>query len=146
MDPYSASEQGLDDTIESSFPASDPLSTCPAPVADLERTGERHEHSRRNARVQVIPNRGVGQAVKQRMENIAMSTTSESGQTGGQAPGSTGISNRESAEEEQEEREEFPPAGGGARSADESLVQDEAAEENTDIEQASSTDGPRSGA
>ena len=36
-------QQGLDDTIESTFPASDPLSTIPDPVPDVEHTGERKE-------------------------------------------------------------------------------------------------------
>lgn len=36
-------QQGLDDTIESTFPASDPLSTIPDPVPDPEHTGERKE-------------------------------------------------------------------------------------------------------
>jgi hypothetical protein len=38
-------ERSLDETIESTFPASDPLSTIPAPEPDLERTGQRDDRT-----------------------------------------------------------------------------------------------------
>lgn len=46
------SEQSLDETIESTFPASDPPSTIPAPEPDLEHTGGR------NVRDEDAPPRG----------------------------------------------------------------------------------------
>jgi hypothetical protein len=36
-------EKSLDETIESTFPASDPASTIPDPIPDVEHTGERKE-------------------------------------------------------------------------------------------------------
>lgn len=36
-------QRALDDTVEGSFPASDPLSTIPDPLPDVEHTGERKE-------------------------------------------------------------------------------------------------------
>jgi hypothetical protein len=40
-----AHEKALDETIEGSFPASDPSSTIPDPPSDVEHTGERREES-----------------------------------------------------------------------------------------------------
>ena len=71
-----------------------------------------------------------------------MSATNDSRRTGDSEPGSTGISNRESAEEEQAEREEFPPQE-GARAG---VAQGGASDANTENEQGSSKDGKRSGA
>jgi hypothetical protein len=42
----SAREHSLDETIESTFPASDPPSTIPAPEPDLEHTGDRNVHEK----------------------------------------------------------------------------------------------------
>ena len=70
-----------------------------------------------------------------------MSAPNDSRRTGDSEPGSTGISNRESAEEEQEEREEFPPQNGTRAGR----AKGEASDANTENEQASSKDGKRSG-
>ena len=36
-------QRALDDTVEGTFPASDPPSTIPDPLPDVEHTGERKE-------------------------------------------------------------------------------------------------------